>query len=159
MAKKYYVECLDNDGKENGFVMEVDSMNYYSDESRYKQISKMVYTALREDYCRNALLKIIKPGTTVYTVLRHVSNSGMQRRIDVFVIDENRISCISGFVSGLTHYQLHASKPGLVANGCGMDMGYAIVHALGNALWPTPHGTRNGEPDSSGGYALRHEWL
>lgn len=155
MAKKTHY-FLSN----TGYPFQTDSPKYYRDD---KPISKVEYTALREDYCRNALLKIIQPGTTVYTVLRHVSNSGMQRRIDVFVIDENRISCISGFVSDLTHYKRHASKSGLVANGCGMDMGYAIVHALGNALWltgtPTPHGMRNGEPDSSGGYALRHEWL
>lgn len=24
---------------------------------------------------------------------------------------------------------------------------------------PAPHGTRNGEPDTAGGYALKHEWL
>jgi hypothetical protein len=31
------------------------------------------------------------------------------------------------------------------------------------ALWPngtdTPHGTRNGEPDTNGGYALKHRWM
>ena len=25
--------------------------------------------------------------------------------------------------------------------------------------WAAPHGTRNGEPDSTGGYALKHRWL
>lgn len=44
-----------------------------------------------------------------------------------------------------------------------MDMGFHVVYALGSALWPdgtpAPHGTRNGEPDTAGGYALKHEWL
>ena len=45
----------------------------------------------------------------------------------------------------------------------GMDMGFAVVYDLGLSLWPAgtpaPHGTRNGEPDANGGYALKHSWL
>jgi len=48
-------------------------------------------------------------------------------------------------------------------SGCGMDMGSAVVYDLGYRLWPngtpTPHGTRNGTPDSSGGYALKYQWI
>lgn len=92
------------------------------------------------------LHKVLKPGDTVYTVLRHVSSSGMSRRIDCYAI-------------GIA--KRHASKQGLVVPGCGMDMGYHLVYSLGCALWPKgtkkPHGTRNGEPDSTGGYALKHE--
>jgi hypothetical protein len=44
-----------------------------------------------------------------------------------------------------------------------MDMGFDLVYSLGSALWPngtdTPHGTRNGEPDSDGGYALKQSAL
>ena len=44
--------------------------------------------------------------------------------------------------------------------GCGFCGGFDIVQALGYALWPKgtkkPHGTRNGEPDTCGGYALTH---
>lgn len=47
--------------------------------------------------------------------------------------------------------------------GCGMDMGFALVYELGMKLWPDgtpePHGQRNGEPDSNGGYALRQRWI
>ena len=52
---------------------------------------------------------------------------------------------------------------GLRVSGCGMDMGFHVVYNLGYALWPDgtpePHGTRNGAPDSDGGYALKHRWL
>jgi hypothetical protein len=34
---------------------------------------------------------------------------------------------------------------------------------LGQKLWPNgtkkPHGARNGQPDESGGYALKQHWL
>ena len=52
---------------------------------------------------------------------------------------------------------------GAIIQGCGMDMGFSLVYELGAYLWPEgtdkPHGTRNGEPDSDGGYALNHRWL
>ena len=42
-------------------------------------------------------------------------------------------------------------------------LGYHVVYNLGYTLWPKgtskPHGTRNGEPDSDGGYALRQYWV
>ena len=117
----------------------------------------------REQVLRD-LRKSIKPGDTIYTVLRSVSSSGMSRRISLFMVDkkQGRIACIDYSVSIVTHYKLGKGS-GLVAQGCGMDMGYAIVHDLGRALWPDgtkkPHGMRNGQPDSYGGYALRHSWL
>jgi len=43
------------------------------------------------------------------------------------------------------------------------DMGFQIVYQLGQRMWPDgtpkPHGRRNGQPDSAGGYALKHQWL
>ena len=58
---------------------------------------------------------------------------------------------------------LHHTTGGLVIGGCGMDMGFHVVYNLGRAMWPDgtpdPHGTRNGEPDRDGGYALKHRWL
>ena len=35
------------------------------------------------------LRKMIRPGQTVYTVLRHVSRTGMSRGIDVYIIKNN----------------------------------------------------------------------
>lgn len=53
-------------------------------------------------------------------------------------------------------------RGGVRVGGCGMDMGFHIVYTLGHAMWPNgtrkPHGTRNGEPDTAGGYALKHKW-
>lgn len=109
-----------------------------------------------------ALRKILKPRDTVYCVLRHVSSSGMSLRIDFYVVKKGAIVYLTGWVGSALEYRRH-SDGGLVVGGCGMDMGFAVVYNLGETLWPKgtkkPHGVRNGEPDSDGGYALRSEWL
>jgi hypothetical protein len=115
-----------------------------------------------QDRARESLLETLSPGDTVYTVLRHVSQSGMSRRIDLYAIKDNQPVFITGSAGRLMGYK-HHKDGGLVTQGCGMDMGFDLVYNLGRCLWPAgtdkPHGTRNGEPDSDGGYALNHRWL
>ena len=111
---------------------------------------------------------VLKPGARVYTILRHVSASGMSRRISVLAMGTNesgeaRPIHLDWHIEKLGIAKRHAREQGLVVGGCGMDMGYYLVHRLGSAMWPNgtphPHGRRNGEPDSEGGYALEHSWL
>lgn len=122
--------------------------------------------AERED-ARTRLLSMLKPGDRVYTVLRHVSSSGMSRRISLVIPTTDHdgkpaVTSIDWLAARVLSYRQH-DKGGLMVSGCGMDMGFHVVYALGSALWPDgtpePHGRRNGEPDTAGGYALRHEWL
>ena len=122
--------------------------------------------AERED-ARTRLLSMLKPGDRVYTVLRHVSSSGMSRRISLVIPTTDHdgkpaVTSIDWLAARVLSYRQH-DKGGLMVGGCGMDMGFHVVYALGSALWPDgtpePHGRRNGEPDTAGGYALRHEWL
>ena len=100
----------------------------------------------------------LKPGDTVFCVLRHVSRSGMMRHIS-FLDKEHRY--LDYHISQVLGYP--RAREGIKVSGCGMDMGFSVVYDLGHALWPQgtpqPHGTRNGEPDSDGGYALKHKWL
>ena len=117
-----------------------------------------------EKTARDTLLTILKPGDTVFTVLRHVSKSGMLRRIDAYVFRNGEPVYLSGMIEALgVAKRATGYKDGLVMRGCGMDMGFALVYNLGRALWPDgtqkPHGTRNGKPDTDGGYALKHRWL
>ena len=82
----------------------------------------------------------IKPGDTVYTILDHVSRSGMCRHIRVQLIQ-----CKPGESEPLILHPNHAvsrvlgysqtRRDGLVVGGCGMDMGFHIVHSLGYALF------------------------
>ena len=106
----------------------------------------------------------------VYTVLRHVSASGMSREISLFVADvEKRDGKRVPIIRDITYTAAAAmadnmgKRGGIVIGGAGMDMGFALVYNLGRTLWPNgtkkPHGTRNGQPDTDGGYALNHSWL
>ena len=106
------------------------------------------------------LHEILKPGDTVHTILRHVSRSGMMREISVIGPNNEDITWHVMHVGG---YRRSDKTGGLRVSGCGMDMGFHVVYNLGLAMWPDgtpePHGRRNGEPDSDGGYALKQRWL
>ena len=112
---------------------------------------------------RDYLLEMVKPGTTVYTNLRHVSDSGMTRWLDVYIVEDNQISNITGLVCKAADLTYCNRRHSLKIGGCGMDMGWQVVYNLGCSLWPSgtpaPHSVRNGEPDTCGGYALKHQWL
>jgi len=111
----------------------------------------------------NELRAMLKPGDTVYTTLLHCSRSGMMRVIDLRVIRDNEPLRITWSVAQALGYPYNEKHEGLRVDGCGMDMGFHAVYNLGLTLWPhgtdKPHGTRNGEPDTDGGYALNHRWL
>lgn len=47
------------------------------------------------------LRKLLKPGTTVYTVLRHVSASGMSRRIDLYIMRKGEPRYITYFATAV----------------------------------------------------------
>ena len=115
-----------------------------------------------------ALRETLKPGDTVYTVLRSVSRSGMQRMIDVYAICDNEPMRLTWSVGIATQYTYSRKAEALKVDGCGMDMGFAVVYSLGRALYPNgfalPEGQRgrNGDTsgfDTDGGYALNHRWM
>ena len=120
-------------------------------------------TTKTQQAARDNLLTMLKPGDTVYTRLNHVARSGMMRVIDLFIIRDNEPQRITWSVCEALGDNYNRKHEGLKMTGCGMDMGFEAVYQLGYALWPngtdTPHGTRNGEPDSCGGYALKHRWM
>lgn len=127
-----------------------------------EQLSRADGERIYKDQTRAELTSWIKPGTAVYCVLRSVSSSGMSRRISFFAIRDGELVCLDHAISVLTHYS-RSRKEGLTVSGCGMDMGFAVVYDFGRNLWPDgtgkPHGTRNGEPDTDGGYALKSTWI
>ena len=124
---------------------------------------KLSVRAQRAQESIDTLETLLKPGTIVYTSLRHVSASGMTRWIDVFVADGGTVRNITGHVCDAADMTYCTRRHSLKIGGGGMDMGFQVVYLLGLSLWPAgtpePHGRRNGEPDSNGGYALRHQWL
>ena len=117
------------------------------------------------DEAREALLKLVKPGDTLYTVLRHVSRSRTSRHISVIMIDQSGPFEVSHLVARLLDYKRNQDDGGIVIRGVGMDMGFWIVYEVGRQLFPNGfdivgHG-RNGMTghDPDGGYAITQRWL
>jgi hypothetical protein len=98
------------------------------------------------------LRKWFPRGSTVYTILRHVSRSGMSRDISVVALnaDGDKIVDIHPNYAVSVVTGRRARRGGMfdsiVCNGCGMDMGFDLVYSISCAV----HGD---------GYALKHRWL
>lgn len=89
------------------------------------------------------LRKWVKPGDTVHTILDHVSRSGMSRHIRVVLLKDGEALHPNHSVAVALGYSRANRGDGLVVGGCGMDMGFHIVHSLGYALFgeEAEHGT------------------
>jgi len=102
----------------------------------------------------DTLHRMITPGMTVHTILRHVSKSGAVRDISVVVILPNNTGRPTVFhpnwaVATLLGDRL-TDKNGSDAvrvSGGGMDMGFDLIYRLSSAMF-------NGD-----GYQLNQEWL
>lgn len=141
----------------------------------------MGYDSLKDNpeaqQIRRDLKKIIKPGDEVYTILRHVSASGMSRRISVVVIYNGKPMSLDWYLEKLGVANRHKTERGLCVSGCGMDMGFGLVYNFARVMYP--HGVNcagkdkccsndhsNGDRDynrrkkhADGGYAYRQRWL
>lgn len=88
----------------------------------------------------------LKPGDTIYTVLRHRSSSGMFRVIDLFVIrpdlwsGKQSIRSIGYLVADALGMSHDREREGIKVSGCGMDMGFNLVYNLSSALFPEGFG-------------------
>jgi len=125
-------------------------------------------TPEEREEAKDFLLKVqnLKPGDKIYTILRHVSRSGMSRRISTVLIRDNQPIDISPGVARVLDYPYYWDREGIKIDGCGMDMGFELVYNLGRALFPNGFKTWEGywrnEPldfDNDGGYAFKQEWL
>lgn len=131
------------------------------------------------DQALATLREDVQPGDTLWTVVRHVTSSGMTRWIDVYkLVDGDRVY--------LSHAAAHATgrkvnnrnHDGVECGGCGMDMGFDLVYSVSRAMFPdgfdcigdgcpsndhsNDRGARNYSPDrhhTDGGYALKQRWL
>lgn len=92
------------------------------------------------------LLDLCPPGTKVYTILRHVSSSGMMRVIDAFVFytdeftGEARPFWLSGLISTACDIKRDPRRDGLRVGGCGMDTGFHVVYELSRTLYRDGYG-------------------
>jgi len=121
------------------------------------------------------LKQFIKPGDTVYTILRNVSRSGMSRRLTCHAKTPDGLMNITYWVAKACGETLKDAE--LYVTGCGQDMGYAVVHNLGYVMYPdgykcagdgccyndhsnTPYPKRDGKTQHpKTGYVFRQAWL
>lgn len=129
-------------------VYEFDGAPFGND---WQKISNKEGKQLQQEQARDRLRTLFAQSEDkrVYCVLRHVSNSGMSRRIDFYCIRDNRPIWLSYDIARALDYR-HSDKGGLVIGGCGMDMGFHVVYTLSSVLY----GHSN-----DGGYILKNEWL
>lgn len=117
----------------------------------------MKTTKTERDQAIERLREWFPKGSTVYTILRHVSRSGMQRTIGLVSLrgqEDGRetnpnavdIRHPNYAASEVLGYTLDKQREGVKVGGCGMDMGFAVVYDLARVLYDD-------------GYALKHEWL
>lgn len=83
---------------------------------------------------------------TVYTILRHVSRSGMTRVISPIVIIDNKPLDISYLTSKALGWKQDKNHYGVKVSGCGMDMGFHLVYQLSHAVF-------------GNGYVVTQKWL
>lgn len=108
----------------------------------------MRYTKAQIEEARESLSKWLKPGDTVYTILRHRAASGMSRVISLVILRKGQPlhpNWSAAALLGMPTKQVNGSD-GIKINGCGMDMGFDLVHSLALALF-------------NDGNALKQEWL
>lgn len=142
-------------------------------ETAPKPLTKKAQAELERQEAVARLREVLKPGDTVYTILRHRARSGMFRVISLYIPDTDHkgspdIRCIDGDVCTVLGYTYNTKHDGVPVGGCGMDMGFHLVYNLSRALFPkgfkVPKGKsgRNGDTsghDRDGGYALNHRWM
>src|SRR5208337_4664523 len=78
----------------------------------------------------------IVPGTTLYTVLRHVSRSGMMRSLSVVQMEKNEPRWITYHVARACDWNEDRKRDALKVPGIGTDVGFEVVNNLGAVLFP-----------------------
>lgn len=104
---------------------------------------------------RDFLVKVFasQERPTVWTILKHVSTSGMSRDLKCVTQYEGRVVDVTWYVgkaSGVATLKERNGQRVLRVHGAGMDMGFHVVYSLAYGLYPE---------SSNRGYDISHEWL
>jgi hypothetical protein len=116
-----------------------------------------------EDHRRAELLELVPVGATLTVVCTAYNNRSGTAKYKVFVPAIARhdgstyIRNITRMIAQLVGFRLSKDDE-IIMGGWGYSKSFQIGYSLGRMLWPNgtpePHGTRNGEPDRDGGYAI-----
>jgi len=118
-----------------------------------KMITKKTQLALDREIARMRLREIFAGQTDpkVYTILRHVSSSGLSKDISLKTVEDGQLIDIT-WTSALALGDKVNDRNGQRAirvSGGGMDLGYHLVHNLSMTLYGV---------ENRGGYTLSHDW-
>lgn len=131
---------------------------------------------------------LLPVGTTVGTILRHVSASGMTRHISPVLVQDGNVRDLTWNVVKAGIAKESARYQGVTLGGAGMDMGFALVYSISRTVYrdgfdcigedcpsndhsntrPTEGqswaearaaGYAPGTHHSDGGYALNQRWI
>lgn len=128
MSKTYYFREA-----KTGSVYATTRPEYHKDD---EQLSQAKGKAEYRQQMKNELLERFAKHniTKVYTNVKHVSSTGMQRGISCYIVQDGEIRCIDYIVQVILDRKEH-KKGGTVCNGCGMDMAFDLVYNLSVALY------------------------
>lgn len=100
---------------------------------------KMLTKTEERDESILALRERLAVGQKVYYHVEHVSDSGMSRRINFYIVEGGEIWSITWRMGKALGYRVDGDN-GLTIRGCGMDMGYHCIYRLGRLLFPAGFG-------------------
>lgn len=123
-----------------GSIIKTDSPEFWKE---CQPLTQKDGKKLHQEQQAALLRQWLKPGDTVYCILRHVSNNGMSRRISLLIHnpETNELQNISGIAADVMDYRRNDSDGSLVVGGSGMDMGFHAVYSLSHRLFPDGFGT------------------
>jgi hypothetical protein len=83
------------------------------------------------------LRKMFPQGSTVHTVVRHVSASGMTRAISVLAHEDGSevIEDVSCLVRRALDWPMDQTHGGVRVKGAGMNMAFHLVYSIAQALY------------------------
>lgn len=86
-------------------------------------------------------------GAEIYLILRHVSQSGMSRVIDMVVFRNGQPRYLHSLADDPRFtFRYDSRRDGFKVQGAGMDMGFHLVYSLGQSF-------------KGDGYYFTHRWL
>lgn len=92
------------------------------------------------EQARERLTDLLPPGTTVYSITRHISSTGMSRSIDFIIIgQESREPWqITGLLADLLEVPRNPNHNGIRVKGCGYNHAGSVVEHVAQRLHGSP---------------------
>jgi predicted nucleotidyltransferase len=103
-------------------------------------------TEVQRDTAIQKLREVITPGATIYVVLRRKNQLGTCRWLEFYHVHDGELKRITWDVALAIQCEYCREHDAVKVTGSGLDVGFASVDSLGDALFST-------------GRALKHRWL